>query len=124
MRKIEQDVISTIRYIAETKPGTGESGAVNLSTRDRIEYETTPSGLVLITVRLHGNVIATMTPGNGYMCIFSRRHQTATTKSRLNCLFTAFTQSRLYQKNYAWYVAHLDGNTEPFTEGMTLRIKL
>jgi len=119
MRKIEQAIIQTIRNINHS----GGSGAVNLSTRDRIEYETIPSGLVLITVSLNGNVIAIMTPGNGHMCIFSRRYQTATTKSRLNCIMSAFTQSRLYQKDYAWYVAHLDGNTEPFTEGMTLRIK-
>ena len=117
MRKIESDIIKTVRAIATS----GGSGTVKLSTRDVVEYDTTPAGLVLITVRLHGNVIATMTPGNGYMCIFSRHYQTATTKSRLNCLLQAFTQARLYQHDFAWYVSHLDGNTEPFAEGMALR---
>jgi len=128
MRKIELSIINTVRYIAETKSGTGESRAgtgesraVNLSTRDRIEYETTNSGVVVISVRLYGHLIASLVPSSSSGLFFSAHHQTNTTKSRLNCLLTAFTQSRLYQKEYAWYVASLDGTTVPFTDGMMIQ---
>jgi len=117
MRKIEQATIQTIRNINAYKG----SGSINLSTRDRIEYETTNSGAVVISVLLHGHLIASLVPSNNSALFFSAHHQTNTTKSRLNCIMLAFTQSRLYQKEYAWYIASLDGTTVPFTDGMMIQ---
>ncbi len=118
MRKIESSIIQTMNTLPA---GNG----VRLSDRDVVTTTIdSNTGDKVTLYKLYGHVIAIMISNNNIahtLKISSCHHQTATTKSRLNAILQAFTQSRLYQKKYEWYVTSLDGTTVPFTDGMMIQ---
>jgi hypothetical protein len=71
------------------------------------------------TVLLHGNKIAEI----GYTCmtLYDGGYQSATTKSRLNAILSAFGNGEyIFQKDFVWYLSTKCGN-ELFRSGMNLR---
>jgi len=70
-------------------------------------------------VFLHGNQIAEI--GEGYIQMWDGRHQTNTTKSRLNAILEAngIPGEFVFQKNFKWFVNY-EGGPIPFFSGMRL----
>jgi hypothetical protein len=70
-------------------------------------------------VYLHGNLIARI--GETWMELFDCGYQTATTKSRLNALLSAFGMEGeyIFQKNFQWFINY-QGAPIPFFNGMRL----
>jgi len=70
-------------------------------------------------VYLHGNLIARI--GETYIELFDGGWQSATTKSRLNAILSAFGMDgeRVFQKNFQWFVNY-NGSPIPFFSGMRL----
>ena len=72
-------------------------------------------------VFLHGNHIATVTPG--WVELFDGGWQTVTTKSRLNAILDTFSfGSGVFQKNWDWFVRDFkSGDVFPFVDGFSVR---
>ena len=70
-------------------------------------------------VFLHGNQIATI--GVNFIQLFDGKHQTNTTKSRLNAILDAhgIEGERVFQKAGQWFV-NVKGGPIPFFNGMRL----
>ena len=70
-------------------------------------------------VFLYGNQIAEI--GEGYIQMWDGRHQTHTTKSRLNAILEAngIPGEFVFQKNFQWFVNY-EGGPIPFFSGMRL----
>lgn len=92
MRKIEMDMIAAIRSRNSYKSGNtvveqGENGYAE--------------------VRLHGNRICRLNYHQGIIELSDCGYQTATTKSRLNALLDAFTNTGggqgIYQRDGKWF---------------------
>lgn len=71
-------------------------------------------------VFLHGNQIATI--GENFIQLFDGKHQTATTKSRLNAILFAhgIDGERVFQKAGQWFLNSKQFGTIPFFSGMRL----
>jgi hypothetical protein len=71
-------------------------------------------------VFLHGNQIATI--GENFVQLFDGKHQTATTKSRLNAILFAhgIDGERVFQKAGQWFLNSKQFGTIPFFSGMRL----
>ena len=70
-------------------------------------------------VFLHGNQIAEI--GEGYIQMWDGRHQTVTTKSRLNAILSenGLPGERVFQKDFEWFVNY-EGGPIPFFSGLRL----
>ena len=70
-------------------------------------------------VFLHDNLIARI--GETWIELFDGKHQTATTKSRLNAILSVhgLPGERIYQRNFKWFVEQ-EGGAIPFFSGMRL----
>ena len=111
MRKIESQKIAAVQ---------GNINWSSANTTVTIDAETNTS-----SVYLHGNLIATVTDND--MTIYDGGYQSATTKSRLNALCSAFCYAGegVFQKDWTWYVRRWVGNlgaqscwkTEEFQDG-------
>ena len=111
MRKIESQMIAAVQ---------GNTNWTSGNTCVTIDAETNTS-----SVYLHGNLIATVTDND--MTIYDGGYQSATTKSRLNALCSAFCYAGegVFQKDWTWYVRRWVGNlgaqscwkTEEFQDG-------
>lgn len=103
MRKIEKQIIDAIRNNKDLKVANSEV----------ISYTNSSD------VYLHGNLIARI--GETWMELFDCGYQTATTKSRLNALLSAFGMEGeyIFQKNFQWFINY-NGAAIPFFNGMRL----
>jgi len=70
----------------------------------------------LVTMRLHGNTIATKTR-SGSIMLSTAGWETSTTKERLNGILGALNMPRVYTKNHVLY----DWNGEPWEYSQALR---
>jgi len=72
-------------------------------------------------VYLHGNLIAKVDQNND-LTLFDGGWQSVTTKSRLNALCSQFANvgTRVYQKNWTWFVSLFNGQSIPFYSGIAL----
>jgi hypothetical protein len=103
MRKIETQIITAIQNNQDLKIANSEViSCTNVSD-----------------VYLHGNLIARI--GETWMELFDCGYQTATTKSRLNALLSAFGMEGeyIFQKNNQWFLNY-QGAPIPFFNGMRL----
>ena len=94
MRKIETQMINAVR-----RRVTWQSGNTSVTKK--------PWGL---EIHLFGNLIAHVTDNK--LEVFDAGYQTATTKSRLNCLINALTdgsRNGIFQKHFEWFVT-IDGS--------------
>lgn len=106
MRKIEQEIISTIRDQRDAVALREAQRIVKTLANTRIETGLREDGKVITTIYLHGNMIA---QGDAFtwgfkMCGFP----TQTTKSRINSLALAFGREGVYTKAGK----HYSGNQE------------
>lgn len=90
MRKIESDMVAAIRSRSDFR---GNNTVVDQSGNGYGE------------VRLFGNRIARFSYVNGIIEFEDAGYRTATTKSRLNALISAFTKpgQGIYQRDFDWY---------------------
>ena len=103
MRKIETQIIKAIQENKDLKIANSEViSCTNVSD-----------------VYLHGNLIARI--GETWMELFDCGYQTATTKSRLNALLSAFGMEGeyIFQKKGQWFINY-QGAPIPFFNGMRL----
>jgi len=103
MRKIETQIIKAIQENKDLKVANSEViSCTNVSD-----------------VYLHGNLIARI--GETWMELFDCGYQTATTKSRLNALLSAFGMEGeyIFQKKGQWFINY-QGAPIPFFNGMRL----
>lgn len=104
MRKIEQQMNRALRN--DKAWSSGNTSVV-------LGWENTKD------VYLHGNRIATVSPNQ--IQIFDGGWQSVTTKSRLNALLDEFSYgSRVFQKNFEWFLSNRNGLTVDFESGMTV----
>lgn len=93
MRKIEHDMIAAIRSRSDFKSGN-------------TVVEQFPAASYA-EVRLHGSKIAKLNYHNGIIELSDCGYKTATTKSRLNAILDAFTNTGggqgIYARNFKWY---------------------
>ena len=101
MRKIEQQMQNAIR------------NRMNWS-KSNTSVEVDSEGYT--DVRLHGNRIAQINP-HGDITLSSCGWDTPTTKSRLNAVLDCFLNSRIFQKDFTWYV---DDLSTPFFDGFKI----
>jgi len=103
MRKIEQQIVAAVRDHKDLKVANSE----------------VVSCTHVSDVYLHGNLIARI--GETYIELFDGGWQTATTKSRLNAILSAFglPGEHVFQKNFEWFVNY-NGSPIPFFSGMRL----
>jgi hypothetical protein len=103
MRKIERQMIAAIKDSKDFKLANTE--VISCSH--------------VSDVFLHGNLIARI--GETWIELFDGGYQTATTKSRLNAILSAFGMDgeRVFQKNFNWFVNY-NGSPIPFFSGMRL----
>ena len=111
MRKIESQMVAAVQ---------GNRNWTSANTSVIFDAETGDS-----KVYLHGNHIATVTEDS--LEIFDGGYQSATTKSRLNALCSAFCLAGegVFQKDWTWYVRRFVGalgaqscwKTEEFSNG-------
>ena len=98
MRKIEAQMVNAIRNGQNWRLANTE-----VSTKD---------GVTL--VYLHNNLIAKVTAFG--VSLFDGGWQTTTTKSRLNAVLFAFSDTvRVFQKDFQWYIS--GDTTVPFQNG-------
>ena len=72
-------------------------------------------------VFLHGNHIATYFHVERELQLFNGGWESNTTKSRLNALLEEFSYgTRVFQKNWVWFVSQFSGRTETFFNGITV----
>ena len=103
MRKIELQMIAAIKDSKDLKVANTE--VVSCSH--------------VSDVYLHGNLIARI--GETWIELFDGGWQTATTKSRLNAILSAFGMDgeKVFAKNFQWFVNY-NGSPIPFFSGMRL----
>ena len=106
MRKIEHQMINAI--IGKVKDW--KSGNTKVCT--------TTEGYT--HVYLHNNHIATVTDFG--VSLYDGGWQSVTTKSRLNAILFAFSDTvRVFQNNFQWYIS--DDTTVPFQNGYMVAFK-
>lgn len=108
-RIIEQQMIRAIRYERDWRKDNTSVEVIHNGIHG------TPSYQKEIEVRLHGNLIARIFPGDR-MILSSCGWRTKTTKSRINSILTGLNCSvRLYQESYVWYLGERE-----FTDNMEI----
>ena len=111
-RIIEQDMIRAIRYERDWRKDNTTVEVVH-----RGDYFNLSGGLSStsreIQVRLHGNLIARIFPGDR-MILSSCGWETKTTKSRLNSILHHYNLPGIYQEKFVWYMGNdvFEDNTE------------
>lgn len=119
MRKIEKEIVNALK----------NNQTVTLSKRDRVEYEllSTPNSPETIEINryyLWGHLVAyvTVTNLNRTLTLSSCRHETNTTKSRLNAILHGLGfKYTIYQEKYVWYIMNYETREKrEFKSGMTL----
>ena len=106
MRKIEQAMITAVANGRDWRSGNTE--VVN-------------DGPV-VTIKLHGNVIAWLQ--SGMMFVTPAGWTTSTTKSRLNALLRQFTNgASIYQKDFEWFL-NANGETREVFSDSTLAVSV
>ena len=94
MRKVEGNMVAAIRSRKDFRGGN-------------TVVEQGEPGTGYAEVRLFGNRIARLNYVNGLIELTDCGYQTATTKSRLNALLDAFTNTGggqgIYQRDFNWY---------------------
>tara|TARA_B100001996_G_scaffold237335_1_gene183328 strand:+ start:942 stop:1274 length:333 start_codon:yes stop_codon:yes gene_type:complete len=104
MRKIESQMNSAIR--ARRNWSSGNTSVVIDDQNDALVY-------------LHGNFIAKIS--DRFVRLFDGGWQSVTTKSRLNALLDEFHYgSRVFQRDFNWFVGLQIGGQLPFYSGIEL----
>ena len=96
MRKIEQDMLTALRYERDFhRDNTDVKWGIN-PDNDEAEAH----------VYLHGNLIARYTPGASELYLSDAGWQTVTTKSRLNALLELVpVRATIHQHDWEWYLS-------------------
>jgi hypothetical protein len=93
MRVIEQQLLDAIRNHKDWRSSNTSTECTYFAHGDRV--------IDRITVYLHNNPIAFITPTDVTICDCG--WQTPTTKSRLNVILHALCGAGVYQKNHKWF---------------------
>jgi hypothetical protein len=112
MRKVEADMIRVVRVAINRADVAGriwKSGNTEVAQVHHGLHHT-PGYYREIEVRLHGHKIAVIEPDIMRMSLYDCGYRTATTKSRLNALLSAFARgsARISQRDWSWYVGEQD----------------
>lgn len=105
MRKVEARMIQAIRDLIGKADHDGTYLTCGNTTVSQHHHGIphTPGYQRIISVRLHGNEIAAIRPGEDTLWVSDCGWQTVTTKSRLNALIDAFTHHYgITQRNGQW----------------------
>ena len=122
MRKIETQMIESIRFADKSKAGT-------IFKADNTEVILSHLGIYgtfgykcIILIKLHGNLIATIEDAyRGVVTLYTQGWRTATTKSRINVILSHFLpEYGVYQHNRVWYIAKNQDRYMEFYEGVAL----
>ena len=122
MRKIETQMIESIRFADKSKAGT-------IFKADNTEVILSHFGIYgtygykcHIMIKLHGNLIAMIEDAyRGAVTLYTQGWRTPTTKSRFNAILSHFLpEYRVYQHDRAWYISKNTDRYMEFYEGATL----
>ena len=98
-RIIEQDMIRAIRYERDWRKDNTSVEVIHHGIRGTHSYQKE------IEVRLFGNLIARIFPGDR-MILSSCGWESKTTKSRLNSILHHYNKSGIYQERFVWYMGN------------------
>ena len=106
-RIIEQAMIRAINYEKDWQKDNTSVAVIHHGIHGTFSYQKE------IQVRLHGNLIARIFPGDR-MILSSCGWETKTTKSRLNALLHHYNLNGIYQEKFVWYCEQgvFEDNTE------------
>jgi len=106
-RIIEQNMIRAINYETNWRKDNTEVIVIHNGIHGTFSFQKE------IQVRLHGNLIARIFPGDR-MILSSCGWETKTTKSRLNALLHHYNKPGIYQEKFVWYCEQgvFEDNTE------------
>jgi hypothetical protein len=110
-RIIEQQMIRAINYQENWRKDNTAVEVVHHGIHGTHSYQKE------IQVRLHGNLIARIFPGDR-MILSSCGWETKTTKSRLNALLHHYNKPGIYQEKFVWY-----RENEEFEDNMEFSIR-
>ncbi len=102
MRKIEEQMIAAVR---NRKPMRSSNTSVEVEPGE-------------VLVRLHGHLIARFDEKAGTVALNAHGYRTATTKSRLNAILTAFVggSALVYQHAFVWFYRTREGQEKPWAQ--------